>query len=687
MNFDLGVWLRNQTGRADLSIAAFDAGSIQAADEREWLVTNGLGSYASGSISGATTRRYHGLLAAALEPPTKRTMVLSRIEEHVNGDNLATSVWGPDVVSPRGFEKVIAFSATPVPTWAFDVGDAILIKQVLMSPGAQQTIIGYSMVGKSKDSRPLAIDLHFLVNNRDVHQETKGQHQWRFKQEIGAKRVKIQDNDKAPELTIAYPRGAWRDEPDWYWGYWWPRENERGLNDREDLHHAGVLGFDLSDGESVAVVASLESIVVVPRLEDAVCEVVDYQELLWEQAGNPVHAVTRKLVLAADQFVVWRNSVDAYTLLAGYHWFTDWGRDAMISLPGLTLATGKPDVARGVFSTFRRYLNQGLLPNSFPERGDKPSYNSADASLWMAWSLKEYLDWTGDIEFVKQLLPDLEEVVDWYLRGTHHNIRIDADGLVCADDPTVSVTWMDARCDGEAVTPRLGKPVELSALWYNFLRTLETLHELAGSDGSRHGLLAEQTRVGFQKFWNAEKNCLFDVIRLDGSKDDAVRPNQILAVSLHLDLLSDQQARAVLKTVEAKLLTPFGLRSLAPAEPGYTGVYGGGAASASPKQRDMSYHQGTVWAWLLGPWIDSRMRVYGKTDDNVAEITAQLLMLFLHHLPNEAGLGSISEIFDGDAPHAPRGCIAQAWSVAELLRVLAEYPELQGIRRELAVTV
>lgn len=686
MTFDLGGWLRSQTGRADLNIAAFDAGSIAAADEREWLITNGLGSFASGSISGANTRRYHGLLTAALEPPTRRTVVLSRIEEHVNGENLATSVWGPEVVSPKGFEKVMAFSATPVPTWAYDCGDAILIKQILMSPGAQQVIIGYSMVGKSKDSKPIAMDLHFLVNNRDMNAETKGHHNWRFLQESGAKRVKIRANEQAPELTIAYPRGAWREEPDWYWGYWWPREAERGLSDREDLHHAGVLGFDLADGESVAIVASLESIVVVPLLEDAVREVADHQELLLEQAGSPVHAVARKLVLAADNFVAWRNSTESHTLIAGYHWFSDWGRDAMISLPGLTLATGRPDVSRGVFNTFRKNMSQGLLPNSFPEGGGEPSYNSADATLWWAWALKEYLDWTGDVEFVKTMLPDLEEVVEWFQRGTHHGIRVDEDGLVVADCEGVALTWMDAVHEGKAVTPRRGKPVELSALWYNFLRTLEALHDAAGSDGSRLGALAKLTHEGFQKFWNPDKNCLYDVIRSDGTKDGAIRPNQILAVSLQPDLLSEDQCKGVLKAVESKLLTPFGLRSLAPGEEGYVGIYGGGVP-AGPAARDKSYHQGTAWAWLFGPWIDARMRVFGKTDDNITEITANLLMMFLHHLPNEAGLGYISEIFDGDAPHAPRGCIAQAWSVAELLRVLAEYPELQGLRRELAVTV
>lgn len=686
MTFDLAAWLRSQTGRAELNMSAFDARSITAADEREWLVTNGLGSFASGSISGANTRRYHGLLAAALNPPGARNMVLSRIEEHVNGDNLATSVWGPEVVSPRGFEKIVAFSATPVPTWAFDLGDAILIKQVLMTPGAQQVVIGYSMAAKSKDAKHLAVDLHFLVNHRDIHGETKGHHHWRFLQESGAKRVRIKDKEGDPEMTIAYPRGAWREEPDWYWGYWWPREADRGLNDREDLHHAGVLGFDLSDGESVAIVVSLESMVVVPRLEDVVREVVDHQEMLLEQAGRPVHHVARKLVLAADNFVVWRNSTDNYSILAGYHWFSDWGRDAMISLPGITLATGRPDVARGVFHTFQKCMDKGLLPNSFPENGDAPSYNTADATLWMAWALKEYLDWTGDLDFVRQMLPDLEEVVEWYQRGTHHGIRVDEDGLVVSGDESTSLTWMDSRVNGVAATPRHGKPVELSALWYNFLRTVQALHDACESDGSRHAALAAQTKESFRKFWNPDKNCLYDVLRADGTKDDAVRPNQLLAVSLQPDLLTDEQSRAVLKIVEAKLLTPFGLRSLAANEPGYCGVYGQGIPAGAEK-RDASYHQGTVWAWLLGPWVDARMRLHGKSEENVAEITAQLLMLFLHHLPNEAGLGLVSEIFDGDAPHAPRGCIGQAWSVAELLRVLAEYPELQGVRRELAVTV
>lgn len=679
MKMDLIQWLRNQSGQPDLEVRLLDVGSLTAQDTREWLIGNGKGSFACASITGANTRRYHGLFVGALEPPVGRTMLFSRIDEKVNGEDLATNLWSGGSVNPHGYKKLVAFTLDPVPTWLFQVKGGYLIKQVAIPYGQQHVVVGYTWVCDTECGETGAdLQLRLLVNSRDFHAEMHAENAPQFSVKEVTAGLEVRSSWYQQLLKLSFSRGQYMSDPQWYHNYYWPREFERGLGDSEDAFHIGHLGVKLGNGQSVTICAGLDSPATTCDIADVVKAVDARHRDLLKRAGNPVSADVRRLVLAADAFPVWRNSVSSDTILAGYHWFNDWGRDSMISLPGLTLSTGRPEIAKGILTTFRQYLSEGMLPNNFPDKDQKPDYNTSDATLWWAWALLKYYEKTGDREFIKSCLPDLVSVVDWHVKGTRYNLKMDpTDGLISGGAAGVQLTWMDAKCGDYVVTPRAGKAVEINALWFNFLKVLAKLHIDCGADGARFEKMAQQVKTSFAAaFWNAEKSCLFDVIREDGSKDSSVRPNQLMAISLQFDLLTPEQARSVLWTVEAELLTPFGMRSLSPYDPQYQGIYGTGKASANQYFRDITYHQGTVWSWLVGPWVDARIKVYGQNEKNFSFVSSWLAPLRRHVLES-AGMGSISEIFDGDHPHKPQGCIAQAWSVAELLRVLTDHAQLQ----------
>lgn len=400
------------------------------------------------------------------------------------------------------------------------------------------------------------------------------------------------------------------------------------------------------------------------------------------------------LTLAADDFIVRRQSTRSNSIIAGYHWFSDWGRDSMISLPGLALSTGRARAARSVLETFGAYLSEGMLPNFFPDSGQAPQYNTSDATLWWASALLRYYRETTDTQFVREQLPLLESVVEWHQKGTRHGLKMDPDdGLITAGDASVQLTWMDAKVGDLVVTPRSGKAVEINALWYNFLKTIEFLYCATGSAGlhesppGKPGLvgasrkseyyseIAELVKSNFSKFWNDKAGCFYDYIRDDGVADKSIRPNQLLAASLTFPVATQAQAKSMLDVVESDLLTPKGLRTLSPHDLAYKGNYGDGKEHANQYDRDITYHQGTVWPWLFGPWVDSRIYAYGNEPENYKFIAEKLAPIFDHVL-SEGCVGSVSEIFDGDAPHQPRGCVAQAWSVAELLRILKDYPAI-----------
>jgi len=694
MKFDLLSWLSQQSGGQQLPLNLSDVQSLAATDKREWLVTNGLGSYASGAITGANTRRYHGLFIAALNPPVQRTVLFSHLDETltIGSDpvryELATNFWQSGIVAPQGFTRLEAFSDLPTPTWSYNLPGGRLIKQVFMKNREQRVFVCYTWLADDNKT-PAQLDLAVVLNIRDFHSQTQGADDWHFAQDIKSeKSVLITPFNGAQTLSIQSDQGTYTADGDWYRGYYWPREFERGLSEHEDNYHSGWLKVNLAAGQSVTVVAGLEALSAVPSAKELATSVSSAKAALIArvQSGSKdaLSPAVQKLILAAEQFRSYRQSTSGSTIVAGYHWFSDWGRDSMISLPGLCLSTNLVDEGKSILATFGKYLSQGMLPNYFPDGGQQPEYNTSDATLWWAEALYRYYKATSDKAFVKEQLPLLQDVIAWHVKGTRHGLRLDDDGLVTGGGPDVQLTWMDAKCGDYVVTPRSGKAVEISALWYNFVCTVDYLQKEV-ADGQNPidttcSAFAQKAKLAFAKFWDDQRGYLADVIRPDGSIDQSLRPNQLLAASLTFPIISETQAKALLQVVEAKLLTPKGLRTLSPDSPEYQGFYGLGKASANQYDRDITYHQGTVWPWLIGPWVNARLYAYGHTDENLAFIADHLKDL-IAHISAEACVGSVSEIFDGNSPHLAQGCVAQAWSVAELLRVLIEHPQLAVISK------
>jgi len=648
--------------------------SLETALQREWLETNGLGGFASSTIVGLNTRRYHGLLVAATRPPVGRLVLLSKLEETllIDGQRFELSAnQYPGVVHPQGYRCLRQFRLDPFPIFTYALDSIEIVKSVFMIHGRNSTVIQYELstkgdppsAGFSSESR-LQLEVCPLIAFRDYHGTTHENSALNPHFETETNRATVAPYPGLPVLHFIHDADELVKTGCWYRNFEYAVERERGLDFTEDLFNPFVLRFDLSWRVSAAIIASTErhDIRHVPEYRRAE---IDRREAV--VAASPSdHDLIRTLVAAADQFIVARG--DQKTVIAGYHWFSDWGRDTMVALPGLTLFTGRADIAKSILRTFARHVDCGMLPNRFPDAGEQPEYNTVDATLWFFEAVRALLQHTDDYEFVRAHLYDvLTDIVSWHIRGTRFGIHVDADGLLVAGEKGMQLTWMDARVGDRVVTPRHGKPVEIQALWYNALRVMEHLAGKFGDEtGQKHyGEMAAQARQSFhQLFWNEAAGCLYDVV--DGDKrDSSIRPNQIFAISLPDTMLSHHKARRVLEVVERELLTPYGLRSLAPGDPQYRGCYLG-----DPWHRDRAYHQGTVWAWLMGPFITAYFKVHGKTMESVVKVKGWLDG-FREHL-QEAGLGQISEIFDGDSPHRPRGCIAQAWSVAELLRVAVE---------------
>ena len=459
--------------------------------------------------------------------------------------------------------------------------------------------------------------------------------------------------------------GQWIPNNEWYRHFDLQLERYRGTGSSEHHFQGATLEMTLEPGQSLTLVASAERDCD-PDGEAALQRRREYESRLCDRALGTLGDDERlqQLALAADQFICDRplsDGTSGQTIMAGYPWFGDWGRDTAISLPGLTLATGRPEIAQTILRTFARYFDQGMMPNLFPDSGMEPDYNTVDAILWYFQGVQGYFEATGDLQLIEELYPALQEVVDWHLRGTRYNIGVDEDGLLYAGEAGVQLTWMDAKIDDWVVTPRQGKAVEINALWYNALEVMVGLAQALGKDETEYRQLAQQTRHGFSRFWYEAGGYCYDL--LDGPEgDDArLRPNQIFALSLPQALLTQEQGRSLLGVVGRELLTSYGLRSLSPGDGNYCGEYGGDSW-----QRDGAYHQGTVWSWLLGPFALAHYKLYGDK-----ALARSFLDPLFDHLWDGA-VGSISEIFDGNPPHTPRGCFAQAWSVGELLRVMAQ---------------
>jgi predicted glycogen debranching enzyme len=643
-------------------------GDLHCAEQREWLVTNGIGGFASGTVAGLLTRRYHGLLIAALQPPLSRTLLVAKLDEFAQYDGrsyaLATNRRTGGAVDPQGYRLIERFRLEgTTPVWTFAFADALLEKRIWMEQGSNTTYVQYQVL---RASAPIDLTLHALVNYRDYHATTNGG-DWRMEITPVERGLRV---DAYPGATPFYLLSSSAEaEPthDWYRNFDLAAERCRGLDDRDDHLRPGLFHVKLNPSESITVLLSTTYSNKPADNAPWECQQCHESQIIRQGCQPTDPAWVRQYVLAADQFIVRRPTAaepDGRSVIAGYHWFGDWGRDTMIALPGLTLATGRPEVARSIIRTFARYVDRGMLPNRFPDAGEAPEYNTVDATLWYFEAVRQYFAPTNDLATLRELFPILAEIIDWHVRGTRYNIKVDpADGLLYAGEPGVQLTWMDAKVGDGVVTPRIGKPIEVSALWLNACATMSRLARALKQPAKKFESLAEQTRKGFSRFWNPDTGYCYDVLDAPEGNDASLRPNQLFAVSLPESPLAPDQQRAVVEICARQLLTSHGLRSLAPGDTRYIGHYGGG-----PRERDAAYHQGTVWGWLLGPFVRAHLRVY--KDPKAA---ARFLQPMAHHLKLH-GLGTASEIFDGDAPFTPRGCIAQAWTVAE---ILAAWREIQ----------
>jgi predicted glycogen debranching enzyme len=631
-------------------------------DEREWLEPDGLGGFASGTVSGIRTRRYHALLLAATTPPTGRMALVNGFDAWAEIDGarvaLTTQRYLPDVLHPDGAARIEHFAAEPWPTWTMRVRPDLAVRQEIVVPhGHAAAIVTWRLVEAPAGAAVRLVVRPFL-SGRDYHatHHENGGCDTRARVDGGA--VRWQPYAGVPVIT-SHANAAYAHEPVWYRSFLYAAERERGLDDHEDLLSPGTLTFDLSAGDAVWMleagpsVAGMDVVATAASLRGA------------ERARR--EAFGSALERAADAYLVRRG--EGATVIAGYPWFTDWGRDTFIALRGLCLATGRVDEARSILLEWSDAVSLGMLPNRFADAGETPEFNAVDASLWFVVAVRDLCDAADAGRTAlssserQRLLVAVTEILEGYAAGTRYGIRLDDDGLLACGEPGVQLTWMDAKVGDWVVTPRIGKPVEVQALW------LSALAFAARWDG-RWQVPYVRGRMAFaQRFWNPNGQCLYDVVDVDhvaDRVDPLFRPNQIFAVGgLGESLLDPDRTRVVLDAIERRLLAPLGLRSLAPGEPGYTAHYAGG-----PRERDAAYHQGTVWPWLLGPFVEAWLASRGRTGEARQEARRRFVAPLLAHL-EEAGLGHVSEIADAEPPHTPRGCPFQAWSVGELVRMEA----------------
>lgn len=648
---------------------------------REWLVTNGLGGYASGTVGGVATRRYHGLLIAAMPAPLGRMMMLNHLSEQIRlSDGTVVLLSGEERVPQlrvHGAAYLKEFRLeNGLPVWRYQINGLVLEKRLFM-PRYQNTVhVTYRMVeGRDTIRLKLKPSVHFRSHDAPVSAPLPKT----FELRVVDEQYELSAGSDLPtlRLTTYGTRQAFTIERQYLREMLFRIEESRGYESVGEMWSPGYFRFDLAPGLDATVVASTEEWKTIQAMdpdEAFKAENVRRERLLASAPSCAQSGVGGELVLAADQFVIRpvgraddiarakATGDEGRTVIAGYHWFTDWGRDTMISLEGLTLSTGRPAEGGYILRTFAQHIRDGLIPNLFPEGQDEGLYHTADATMWFFHALDRYVRITGDVTTLREILPKLIDIYDHHVTGTRYRIGMDhKDGLLSQGQEGYQLTWMDAKMGDWVVTPRRGKAVEINALWYNAVRLLEkwTAELESPEAAARYGQRAAQIRESFnQRFWNDEEHGLFDVVDGEKGNDPSIRPNQLFAISLPNPVLDQSRWESVLKVAEKKLLTPVGLRSLSPGDQEYKPTYHGDL-----RTRDAAYHQGTVWGWLIGPYVDAWLKVHPNRKSEARSLLDGLIA----HL-DEACIGSVSEVFDAEPPFYPRGCCAQAWSVAELLR-------------------
>lgn len=610
-----------------------------------------------GTVAGVNTRRYHALLVASLNPPVERYVTLSRVEEEIaiGQDSFElSSCQYPGVVAPKGYRYLESFQSEPCATWVYSLNGTKIEKQVHLVDGRQAVVVRY------RADRTCKLRVRPFLAFRDYHSLTHQNNSLNREVQEWAGVVRVEPYHGLPAMEF-YSAGEFTVDGKWYQNIEYMEELDRGLDFREDLFTPGFLTFEMEPGEWTEICASIDG-----------------------TRGGYVPSRKR------DPFLVRRHD-GRPTIIAGYPWFTDWGRDTMISLPGLLIAKGRLGEAREIVEGYLEHRDKGIIPNRFPDRGETPEYNTADATLWMFQAVRQWLEAGGDRAFLRDVFyPAAKDIIDWHFRGTWYGIQVDPeDGLLNVGTPGTQLTWMDVKIGDWVATPRHGKPVEINALWHGALCSMaEWAWELGNhSDAAQYEAAAQLARRSFrEKFWNPARGYLNDVVRSEGPVEK-LRPNQIFAVSLPYDLLSPEQQRAVVSIIRDRLLVPEGLRTLDRDDPGYRSRCGGSAA-----ERDAAYHQGTVWPWLIGPYIDAYLRAFELSDSNLV-LCRDLLARLEQDSAQRGCLGSIAEIYDAEEPRYPHGCPAQAWSVAEVARVRASYgwsvapKETTNVRPELCKSV
>jgi len=652
----------------DIHFGRAICGDLAQAERREWWLTNGLGAYAAGTLADTLTRRYHGLLIAPVDPPLGRRLVLTKADATLVAREgtwpLHSNRWDGDVIEPRGYSNIETFHLDgTIPVWTYAIAGRLIEKRIWLEQGSNTVHVAFRLAPSPDmpgEEPRLAVKL--LVNGRDHHGDTDVQG---FNPGVeladGVLRVAISERAM---LRIRASSGRIEPRREWHWNFDLPIEAERGLSARDHHLCVGEAWLDLESNAWTGITATLD-VEIAGGISAALHRRREHERHVLERAASSYPAAAEipdwvaRLALSADAYLIARplpEKPDGESVIAGYPWFNDWGRDTMIALPGLTLATGRRDAARQILETFTKFVDWGMLPNVSPGAGERADYNTADAALWFIEAWRAYVEVSGDVDTLDRVYSVLAEAVGWHVTGTRYGIGVDpADGLLRCGEPGIQLTWMDAKIGDWVVTPRTGKPVEINALWYNALVAMMEFAEHLGRSQSEYAELTNMTKRGFARFVRPG-GALYDVIDGPDGHDSTIRPNQIMAVSLPHSALESAQQAAVVAECRRELLTSYGLRSLSPRHPAFHSNYVGGVYD-----RDSGYHQGPVWAWLLGHFALAEYRVTGDAD-----IAQARLETIADHLA-DAGLGHVSEIFDGAAPHRPRGCPAQAWSVACIL--------------------
>lgn len=652
--------------------------NLDKARSLEWLCTNGLGGYASGTIAGINSRKYHAYLAASLRPPIDRYVLWSRVEDRVvigeKGYALSTNDF-PGTVEPAGYRNLVNFSQEAGPVWDFRCGDVLIRKSLIMPYQQQVSILRYELVEPPAKRQEIRLMILNMLSGRHFHNTTTSENRLNWtciNDQSDAQTMGFHAVGCPFEIYFTHNAADFHQGPCWWYNFVLSQEAQRGYPDRDDLWTPGALEFLLKPGRAAFIIASTKPI---NRVEHS--SLVLKEQARWQQIADiprleePYTNLLQALFVAADQFVVQRaadkKQRHKMSVIAGYPWFEDWGRDTFISLPGLTLVPNRADAARDILATFADHIQNGLVPNRFPDDADQPDYNTVDASLWFVNAAFAYWRYTGDLAFLTDYLYNpICQIIDHYQHGTSFGIHMDSDGLMCCGVHGANLTWMDAKIGDYVVTPRYGKPIEISGLWYNAVRITETVarhkKDLARAN-EMHRIAALIEKNLPAKFWLEKLGYYADVLGHGDAPDELLRPNQLIAAALPFSAVPREHLVSIVKAAQAKLFTPMGLRTLAPGSPGYCGRYQGDQTS-----RDHAYHQGTAWPWLIGPFVSAFTRAFPQSSH-------EQRFAFIRPLGdrmNVYGIGSLAEIADGDPPHQPRGCIAQAWSVAEVIRALWE---------------